>query len=97
MAYKNTNTRYEFSAGDKASMIIILEQFPEHMETIHELKNMLMVDGAIVLDSHYAVLLACLVAEYHPQYSERLMRPIETLPAMSPAQWAARHHELASR
>lgn len=97
MAFKEQTIRYQFDQAEKVAMIMVLEQYPEYMTTIYELKNMLMVDGGIILDSHYAVLLARIIHPHYPQHSEKLLEPIETYQAMTPNKWQARFFELVNR
>jgi hypothetical protein len=97
VAFERKNISYQFNDEAKAAMIMVLEQFDEHLETVHELKNMLMVDGAIVLDSHFAVLLARLIAPHYSAWSEKLLAPIETFPALTTNQHQARYFQLVNR
>ena len=97
MAYKRKSVSYRFESHDKASMIMVLEQFGEELTTIRELKNMLMVDGSIVLDSHYAVLLARLMYPHYEYLSKQLLAPLETYPHLSPPEHQLRYYELVNR
>lgn len=98
MAFKrDIPVMYVFSPASKAAMVMVLEQFGNDLTTIHELKNMLMVDGGVLLDSHYAVLLARLVAPHYPAYADKLLAPLETHPALTPNQAEARRFELIYR
>ena len=62
MAFIRNSISYKFEPSAKASMIMVLDQFGDDLTTIHETKEMLRVSGSVVLDAHYAAMLARLIA-----------------------------------
>jgi len=84
MAYKNELRTYNLTPQQKASMIMILDQFSPEMETVHEIKNMINIKGKIVISAHQAVLLARIIAPYYPEWATQLTTPLEKYPANSP-------------
>lgn len=84
MAYKNELRTYSLTPEQKASMIMILDQFDPEMGTVHEIKNMLNISGKIVINAHQAVLLARIIAPYYPEWASQLTAPLEKSPANSP-------------
>lgn len=98
MAYKQQRTNYEsFSDIAKASIILFLEQFPEHMETVHLIKESLRVPGSFVLETYEAVLLAALIRPYWPFYADALMAPLETCQQFTAEQGAIEHGLIVDR
>lgn len=98
MAIKRTTQSYDFAAEAKASMIPVLDQFGTDLVTVHEIKEMLRVPGSVVLDAHYAVILARLVAPHYPAYAEKLLTPLETYPpAHSPNEQTGRFFDELDR
>ena len=78
-AYKPFETRSwsSFTAKDKAQMIMILDEYPESMETVTRIKHSITVPGKIVLYSHEAMLLARLISHKAPHLSNRLIDYLE--------------------
>jgi len=97
MAYKNELRAYSLTPEQKASMIMILDQFSSEMETVHEIKNMLLDRGKFVVGSHYAVLLARIVAPYYPDWAIQLTAPLEKFPAHPPQEHDKIWKELVRR
>lgn len=80
MPYKYQRTSYKFTDTAKASMVVLLEQFPPHLETITEIREALRRSGSVILDTHQAIILASLVRVYWPPYADQLMAPLENYP-----------------
>jgi len=97
MAYKEQTTSYNFTPKAKATMIMILEQYPEYMATIQELRGMLTVQGSVVLPTYYAVLLARIVQPHYPNYSAKILAPLESVPAMTSNEYKVRWFSLLNR
>jgi hypothetical protein len=97
--FVNNRLSYEFSPKEKAAMIMLLDQFDEQYTTIGFIKNCLLVQGNVVLDTQEAIILACLVAPYGPHIAERIeAHPgIERRPALTPEQSDLRAAELWER
>lgn len=97
MAFKRENIQYDFRPSAKAAMIMLLDQFGEDLETVHQIKEMLRVPGSVVLDSHYAVVLARLIEPHYPPFAKKLMRPLETYPTLRPNEHEIEYYELVDR
>lgn len=97
MAYQQQRTQYGFSDTAKAAMILYLEQFPAHMETITQIKESIRVPGAFLLDTYEAVILAALIRPYWPGFADKLMAPLATVPQFLPEEHADKHWELVDR
>lgn len=100
MAFKEARISYQsFSPEARASMIMVLDQFPQHMETVHAIKEALKVNGAFFLEAHEAVLLARLVAPHYNDWAEALLAHpgIEPVPFLTAAQYKVRFYQLVDR
>jgi len=84
--YVNNRLSYEFSPNEKAAMYMMLDAFAKQYETIHFIKNCLLVQGCVVLDTQEAIILARMIAPYWPHLAERIeAHPgIEQVPTWKP-------------
>lgn len=97
MAFVNEFISYDFTPEAKVAMAMVLDQFSADLTTIHEIKELLLVPGSVVMDAHRAVVLARLIAPYYPAWSDKLLRPLQRVPAMTPNRGMARRFELMER